>query len=172
MDKISPKPEVSGSEGIMALPGFPVVLVSIQDNILTVAAISFFSFEPPMVMIGIVPTRYSFKLIQEAKDFVINVPSADLIDAVKLCGSTSGRGTNKFELAKFTPTKGTFVKSYLIEECPVNLECQVVHILNLKGSHVWFVGEVAIAHVHEDYDRSQALMYWPREYRAVGKILS
>lgn len=171
MPKDVSKVEVSGFKGIMALPGFPVVLVCIQDNILTVAATSFFSFKPPMVMIGIVPTRYSFELIQETKDFVINIPSIDLLDVVKLCGSKSGRDINKFKAAGLTPKKGKLVSSYLIEECPANLECKVVHVLDLKGSHVWYVGEVVIAHVREDYNRSQVLIYWPREYRTVGEVI-
>jgi len=171
MPKDISKVEVSGFKGIMALPGFPVVLVCIQDNILTVAAISFFSFKPPMVGVGIVPTRYSFELIQEIKDFVINIPSIDLLDAVKFCGSKSGRDVNKFKAARLTPKKGKMVSSYIIEECLANLECKVVHVLDLKGSHVWYVGEVVIAHVRKDYDRSQALTYWPREYRTVGEVI-
>ena len=127
------KDEVSGFKGIMALPGFPVVLVCIQDNILTVAAVSFFSFKPPMVMIGIVPTRYSFELIQDIKDFVINIPTSDLLDAVKFCGSKSGREVNKFGATGLTPKKGKLVASYRIEECPVSLECKVIHMLDLKG---------------------------------------
>ena len=172
-NRILKKAEVSGKQGILAFPGFPVVLVGIKNNILTVAAVSFFSFNnPPMVMIGIVPKRYSFELIKETRDFSINIPTIELLDAVKLCGSKSGRDVDKSKAAGLTPKKGSKISSYTIDECPVSLECKIVHTLDLKGStHVWFVGEVAAAHIREDYDRSQALTFWPPEYRTAGKVI-
>ncbi|MFX0064001.1 MAG: flavin reductase family protein [Candidatus Hermodarchaeota archaeon] len=164
--------EVSGREGVFLFPCFPLVLVCVKDNILTVAAVSFFSFNPPMVMIGIVPTRYSFEIIKETNNFSINIPTAELIEEVKFCGSKSGREVNKFDATGLTPKKAKKISSYLIDECPVNLECKVIHTIDLKGTHVWFVGEVVTAYKREDYDRSDALTYWPREYRKVGKVIS
>ena len=66
---------------------------------------SFFSFDPPMVMVGIVPSRYTFELIQNSKDYTINIPTEDLLPAVRICGSKSGRDVNKWELANLTPKK-------------------------------------------------------------------
>jgi flavin reductase (DIM6/NTAB) family NADH-FMN oxidoreductase RutF len=168
----TPKVKVPGIRGIMAFPGFPVALVSVRDNILTVAATSFCSFDPPMVKIGIRPENYSYELIQETQDYIINMPTKEQMEAVRICCSRTGRDTNKFKEAKLTPIKGKKVSSYLIEECPVNLECEVIHVLDLKGSHVWFVGEVLLAHIRKDYDRKHALMYWPREYRTVGEVIT
>ena len=165
------KNEISEKQGILALPGFPVILVCVKANILTVAAFSFFSFNPPMIMIGIKPSRYSFELIKEVKDFSVNIPTRKLLKELKFCGSKSGREVDKFKETGLTPKKGKKIASYLIEECPVNLECRVVHTLDLEGTHVWFIGEVVAAYQREDYDRSKALMYWPREYRNVGKVI-
>ncbi len=167
----SDKVGISNKEGIMTFPGFPVVLVCIQKNILTVAAVSFFSFDPPMVMIGIVPTRYSFELIKNSQDFSINIPKQDQLEAVLICGSKSGRDVNKFEAAGLTPKKSLKIASYLIDECPVNLECKIVHTLDLQGSHTWFIGEIVAAQKTKDYDRSHALMFWPREFRKVGEVI-
>ena len=165
------KIQVSAQQGIMAFPGFPVVLVCVKKNILTVAAVSFFSFKPPTVMVGIVPKRYSFKLIEETGDYSINMPTLELLETVKFCGSKSGRDVDKFEATGLTPKRGQKISSYLIDECPVSLECKVIHTIDLKGTHVWFVGEVVAAHQREDYDRSQALLYWPREFRNVGEVI-
>ncbi len=166
------KLEVSEIEGLMAFPGFPVVLVCVKDNILTVAAVSFFSFgRSPMIMIGIVPNRYSFELIKKTGDFSINIPTPKLLEEVKFCGSKSGREVNKFEATKLTPCKAKQISSFLVEECPVSLECEIVHTLDLDGTHVWFVGKIVAAYVREDYDRSQAIAFWAGEYRSIGNII-
>ncbi|MFX1283052.1 MAG: flavin reductase family protein [Promethearchaeota archaeon] len=174
---MSLKKEVTIQQGMMALPGFPVVLVCVRDNIITVAAFSFFSFGdkegvPPMIMVGIVPTRYTFELLKEIDDYSVNIPTVELLEAVKICGSKSGRDVDKFKVAGLTPKKAQRISSYIIEECPINLECKVVHKIDLQGSsHTWFVGEIVTAYQREDYDRSQAILYWPREYREVGKVI-
>lgn len=171
------KKKVTVQQGMMALPGFPVVLVCVKDNIITVAAFSFFSFgdgqeNPPMVMIGIVPTRYTFELLKETDNYSINIPTVELLEAIEVCGSKSGRNVNKFKVAGLTPKKAQKISSYIIDECPVNLECKVVHKIDLQGStHIWFVGEIVAAYQKDDYDRSQAILFWPREYREVGKII-
>jgi flavin reductase (DIM6/NTAB) family NADH-FMN oxidoreductase RutF len=171
------KKEITIQEGMMAFPGFPLVLVCVRDNIITVAAVSFFSFggrqgKPPMVMIGIVPSRYTFELLKETDNYSINIPTRELLKAIKICGSKSGKDVNKFDAAGLTPLKGKKISSYIIEECPVNLECKVVHKVDLQGTHVWFIGEIVAAHQEEDYDRSHAILYWPREYREVGNIIT
>jgi flavin reductase (DIM6/NTAB) family NADH-FMN oxidoreductase RutF len=59
----------------------------------------------------------------------------------------------------------------IIKECPVNIGCQVVHKVDFKGSHQWFVGEIKAVYVDDDYERDQALMFWIGEYRSVGEFL-
>ena len=167
------KVEVSEREGLMAFPGFPVVLVCIKDNILTVAAVSFFSFgNPPMIMIGIVPNRYSFELIKETGDFSVNIPEKSLIDKVKYCGSSSGREIDKFKELNLTAVKSDRISSFIIDECPVNLECKVIHTFEVeKASHVWFVGEVVSSHRRIDYQRKDTMIFWAHEYRSLGDII-
>ncbi|UCG03502.1 MAG: flavin reductase family protein [Candidatus Heimdallarchaeota archaeon] len=171
------KKEITIQQGIMAFPGFPIVLVCVKDNIITVAAVSFFSFgdrqeNPPMVMVGIVPTRYTYELLKETDDYSINIPTIELLEAIKICGSKSGWEVNKFEAANLTPKTAKKISSYLIEECPVNLECKVVHKVELQGSsHTWFIGEIVAAYQQDSYDRSQAILYWPREYRFIGEVI-
>jgi len=168
---MSQKEELTPEEGLMTLPGFPVVLVCVDKNILTLAAVSFFSFVKPTIMIGIVPSRYSFELIKKTQDFSFNLPTSELLPAVKYCGSHSGRDYNKFAETGLTPIPGKKITSFLIEECPVSLECKVINEINQGGTHVWFIGEIVISHVRQDYSRNQAILYWPREYRTVGNII-
>jgi flavin reductase (DIM6/NTAB) family NADH-FMN oxidoreductase RutF len=157
--------------GISALPSFPVVLVTVKENVMTAAAFHFYSFEPPSVMVGIRPKAHTLQLISEEREFGINIPRKNQIDIVRTCGSISGRAEDKFQKAGLTRMKGSKISSVLVKECPVNLECRVVHEVQFEGSHRWFVGEVLVAHVDEKYSREQALMYWMREYRSVGEVL-
>lgn len=157
--KIS-KAEVEPRAGIFSLPSFPVVLVTVKENVMTAAAFHFYSFEPPSVMVGIRPKAYTLQLISEEKEFGINIPRKDQIDIIRICGSISGRDEDKFQKTGLTRMKGTKIESVLVKECPLNLECRVVHEVQFEGSHRWFVGEVLVAHVDEKYSREQALMYW------------
>ena len=157
--------------GMMTIPGFPIVLVTVAKNIMTAAAFSFYSFKPPYVMVGIVPKRLTFELISEKREFGINIPRADQLEIVGICGTVSGREVDKFAKTGLTPMRGKVIESFLIEECPVSLECEVVHEVDFGGSHRWFIGEIKAAHIDENYTRDSALMYWPREYRRVGEVI-
>lgn len=157
--------------GIYALPSFPVVLVTAGQNIMTAAAFHFYSFKPPSVMVGIRPENLTFELISQKGEFGINIPTREQLDVVRICGSVSGRKEDKFKKTGLTPQNGKVIDSLLIQECPVNLECRVVHQVNYEGSHKWFIGQIEAVHIAEDYTRDKALMYWLGEYRKVGEIL-
>jgi flavin reductase (DIM6/NTAB) family NADH-FMN oxidoreductase RutF len=158
-------------EGIRALPAFPLVLVTVGRNIMTAAAFSFYSFKPPCVMVGIRPENLTFELISEVGEFGINIPTTEQIDVARICGSMSGRTEDKFAKAGLTPQAGQAIDSFLITECPVSLECRVVHQVEFGGSHRWFVGEILAVQIEEGYTRDQALMYWLSEYRSVGQVV-
>lgn len=158
--------------GIVALPSFPVVFVTVEKNIMVAGAFHFYSFNPPSVMVGIKPEKYTYELISQKREFVINIPTGDQLDAIKICGSLSGRDEkNKYEKANLTPKKGNKIASYLIEECPVNLECKVVHQIAYAGSHKWFIGEVQEVHIKSSYVRDDALMFWLGQFRRVGEMI-
>jgi flavin reductase (DIM6/NTAB) family NADH-FMN oxidoreductase RutF len=160
------------SKGIRALPPFPVVLVTVDRNIMTAGAFHFYSFKPPSVMVGIIPEQYTYELINRENEFGVNIPTAEQIELVRTCGSVSGRDVNdKYARAGVTPFRGTRIKSYLIDECPVNIECVVVHRVGYGGTHQWFVGEIQAVHIEDTYTRDQPLMFWSGEYRKVGEFL-
>jgi flavin reductase (DIM6/NTAB) family NADH-FMN oxidoreductase RutF len=160
------------SKGIWALPPFPVVLVTVDRNIMTAGAFHSYSFKPPSVMVGIMPEKYTYELINRENEFGINIPTAEQIELVRTCGSVSGRDvSDKYDKAGVTLFRGTRIKSYLIDECPVNIECVVVHKVGYGGTHQWFVGEIQAVHIEETYTRDQPLMFWSGEYRKVGEFL-
>jgi len=117
------------------------------------------------------PDKYTYELMNEHNEFGINIPRADQIELVRSCGSVSGREIDKYQKAGVTPFEAVEINSTLIKECPVNIECEVVHKVDFIGTHQWFVGEIKAVHIDDAYARDQALMFWIGEYRKVGKFL-
>lgn len=168
-----------------ALQPVPAVLVTCADaqgraNIITLAWTGVACSVPPMVSIAVRPERFSHSLIEESKEFVVNVPSTDLVWAVDYCGTRSGRSEDKFAGAGLTAVPASRVKAPLIAECPINMECVVRHVLSL-GSHDLFVGEVVALHADERVlDESGAisaakvrpLAYAPIDYWSLGDKLA
>lgn len=154
--------EVSVAEGLRQLPIRPVYLVSMEHegkkNIITIGMFAFFSGNPRLVGVGIAPRRYSYDLIRKSREYVVNVADEKLMETVRICGEKSGRDSDKFILTGLTPVKGTKVNAPCIKESPVNIECRVVKEVEV-GDHVWFIGEVQAAHMRQDYDWTQGLLF-------------
>ncbi len=105
--------------------------------------------EPPMVSVAIRHQRYTYRGVKQTGMFSVNVPSATMVRETDYCGIESGAREDKTAACGFTLFYGKLEEPPLIQECPVNLECAVVHELDL-GSHVLFIGEVKETHVSEE----------------------
>ena len=162
----------------------PVVLVTCVDkagkpNVITLAWVGVVNSEPPMIGISIRPNRYSYACVKDSREFVVNLPTEEMIRKVDACGVLSGRETNKFAVMEWKPIPAQKVKPPLIDECPVQMECQVKEIIPL-GSHDLFIGQIVALHVKEEIQKDQGLIdiskalpfvYCPgaREYWNLGK---
>ncbi|OGV62136.1 MAG: hypothetical protein A2498_07945 [Lentisphaerae bacterium RIFOXYC12_FULL_60_16] len=113
-------------------------------NIITVGWSMFCSGDPVMVAIAIGKQRYSHGLIAASRSFVYCFPDAAMEKAVRYCGTHSGKNVDKFKETGLTPLKGKQVAAPLIQECPVNFECEVVQAVD-AGSHTIFIGRVVAA---------------------------
>lgn len=133
----------------------PVVMVSTSDkdsnaNIITVAWTGTVCTNPPMVYISVRPERYSYSMIRETGEFVINLSTKELAFATDFCGVKSGRDFDKYEKTGLTKEKADVVSAPMIAESPVNIECKVVEVKEL-GSHHMFLAEVVAVHVDDKY---------------------
>ncbi|OPX60689.1 MAG: Flavin reductase like domain protein [Methanomassiliicoccales archaeon PtaB.Bin134] len=169
------KNEVNPIWACRAFPAFPVVLVAVGDakgerNVLTVALVHMFSFNPPVLGIGISPARHSYELLETSEDFSINIPGKDLVEEVLYCGQHSGREVDKFEDCGFEPLPSKKIRSPVIADCVVNLECVKRQRVD-AGDHVWYLGEVVHAEMAKDADREKTLMYWSGEFRVLGDVI-
>jgi len=104
--------------------------------------------EPPMIAVPIRHHCYTLKGIRQNLTFSVNTPSVDLVKEVDYCGITSGAKVDKVKVCQFNVFYGNLKTAPLIEQCPLNLECKVVHILNL-GSHSFVIGQVEGTYVSE-----------------------
>ena len=132
----------------------PAVLISCgtmkESNIFTVAWTGIINTNPAMVYISVRPSRYSYNLIKNTKEFVINLTNKELSFATDWCGVRSGKDYDKFKEMKLHKEKGKFVKCPLIKESPVAVECRVKEIVEL-GSHHMFIAEVLSIDADEKY---------------------
>ncbi len=173
----------SWKSGNMLYP-LPVVMVSAadkegRDDIITVAWTGTVCTNPPMVSISIRPERYSYHMIRETGEFVINLTTEELAFATDYCGVKSGRDVDKFKETGLTREKAEKVKAPMIAEAPVSIECKVKEIREL-GSHHMFIAQVAAVHADEKYmdeknrfdlNRARPIVYSHGEYLGTGKKL-
>ena len=170
--------------GNMLYP-LPAVMVSVgnkqgETNIITVAWTGTICTNPAMVYISVRPERYSYQMIKESGEFVINLTTEKLVKATDYCGVKSGRDVDKWKEMNLHQVKAeTLEYSPLILESPVNIECKVVEIKEL-GSHHMFIANVTAVHADEAYLNEQnkfelnntgLLAYSHGEYLGLGKKL-
>ena len=170
--------------GNMLYP-LPAVMVSTADkagnsNILTIAWTGTVCTNPPMAYISVRPERYSYHMIRESGEFVINLTTKKLARAADYCGVRSGKDVDKWKECHLTKgTTSTLKYAPVIEEAPVNIECKVKSIQEL-GSHHMFLAEVTAVQVDESYmdakgkfdlNRTGLIAYSHGEYLDLGKKL-
>lgn len=169
--------------GNMLYP-LPAVMVSVtdgkgNDNIIMVAWAGTVCTNPPMVSISVRPTRYSYDMIRNTGEFVINLTTENLAYATDYCGVRSGRDVDKFKELKLTKEKADYVQAPMIGESPVSIECKVREVKEL-GSHHMFLADVVAVHADETYmdknnkfqlNQSHPLVYSHGEYLGLGKSL-
>lgn len=168
--------------GNMVYP-LPAVMVSTADregksNILTVAWTGTVCTNPAMVYISVRPERYSYGLLKDSGEFVINLTTDKLLRATDWCGVRSGRDVDKWKETGLTPGKAEKL-SYapVIREAPVNIECKVTEVKEL-GSHHMFLARVEAVQVDPKYmdekgkfhlNKSGLIAYSHGEYLELGK---
>lgn len=133
----------------------PAVMVSCKregekPNIITLAWVGTICSDPAMVSISVRKERYSYDIIKETGEFVINLVTKDLTKATDYCGVRSGRDADKYKEMGLTILPSQHIKAPGISESPVNIECKVKEIIPL-GSHDMFLAEVAGVTVDDAY---------------------
>ena len=160
----------------------PAVMVSCGNtqenyNILTIAWCGTVCTNPPMCYISVRPERYSYNILKQTGEFVLNLTTRCLARATDWCGVKSGRDVNKFCEMHLTAVKGQTVAAPIIEESPVNIECKVKQTIDL-GSHTMFLAEISNVQVDEslinpvtgkfELEKAELIAYSHGGYFALG----
>lgn len=137
-----------------ALVEKPKLVVTVRDsegndNALVVAYACNCSYDPPMLMVGIVESRFSYHMIKENGCFVAHLLDESQSDLFKVCGTLSGRDSNKLVDHNIKVVDAKTVNAGVIETCPVAIECEVVDSIK-TGSHEMFVGKITYVHADEE----------------------
>ena len=166
-----------------ALTPVPAVLVTAgtmeSSAVTTLAWVGTICSEPPMISISVRPERWLHHFIVEGGAFVVNVVDTAHVRALDLCGSVSGRDTDKWKLSALTCEQGTATAVPLVRECPINIECVVKQVLEL-GLHTMFVAQITSVQVSKHLitksgrlalEKAGLAAYAHGEYFALGKKL-
>ena len=153
-----------------------------KPNFMTAAWSGIASGEPPMVSVAVQHSRHTHGGIIQNGTFSVNLPSTDMVRETDYCGIKHGSKVDKAEVCQFTVFYGKLMNAPLIEQCPVNLECRVMHVLDL-GSHSLFVGKIEETYVSEncltdgepDVDKIKPFVYVTTpatRYQALGQVIA
>ena len=175
---------ISVKPGALLSP-VPPVLVSCaregeRPHALTVAWAGTVNTHPPMCSVSIRPGRYSYDIIRESGEFVINLCGKEMLPALDYCGVRSGRDEDKFQFCGITPVPAQGMRfAPAVDGCPLYLACRVESITPL-GTHHLFVGSVQGMGVREDLmdadgridlSRANLVAYSHGTYYELGRAL-
>ncbi len=168
---------------VYPMPAFLIgANVDDKPNFMTAAWSGIGGGTPPIITVGIRPNRYTLKGIKQNLTFSVNVPSVDQVKETDYCGIESGAKADKVEVCQFKIFYGNLDTAPLIEQCPVNLECKVLHMLDV-GSHFLVVGRIEETHISEDcltdgkpdVDKIRPISYVVtqsgRRYQTLGEVV-
>ena len=162
----------------------PAVMVSVKGkdgklNIITVAWCGNVCTNPPILYISVRPERYSYNMILDTKEFVVNLVNENLTYACDYCGVKSGRDHDKFKELNLTPIESKYVNAPSIKESPVSLECKVKEVIKL-GSHDMILADILGVTVDKKYmdetnrfhlEKANLISYSHGEYYSLGKYI-
>ena len=159
----------------------PPVMVSCgnmeRSNIITVAWTGIINTIPPKTYISVRPSRYSYNIIKESGEFVLNLTPSKLIKSADYCGIYTGAKVEKFAKCNLTKEEANEVACPLIGESPLSLECKVSEIISL-GTHDMFLADIVAVDVDEslldkngklDLSRAGLAAFAHGEYFELGK---
>jgi flavin reductase (DIM6/NTAB) family NADH-FMN oxidoreductase RutF len=124
---------------------FPTVLVGVEvngkPNYVTIGACGVVSLEP-VLYISLKSTHHSTLGVKESGYFSVNIPSAEMVQKTDYCGVVSGKNVDKSKL--FIPFYDEIGRAPMIQECPLNILCKVVHTMSMFGFEMFFGEIVAV----------------------------
>lgn len=170
-------------KGSTLLGPLPAALVTCgsmdKPNILTIAWTGIINTQPPKTYISIRPERYSYPLIKQSGEFVINLTTKELVKAVDFCGVRSGKDTDKFTACSLHAEPASKVSCPMLAESPLSLECRVTDEIPL-GTHNMLLADIIAVNADEKLlsksgklclDKASLIAFAHGAYYELGKEL-
>jgi flavin reductase (DIM6/NTAB) family NADH-FMN oxidoreductase RutF len=152
-------------------------LVNGKPNYTTIAHVGI--MELTTISLGMNKNHYTNQGIKENKTFSVNIPSDNMVKETDYCGLVSGK--NKDKAALFKTFFGELKTAPMIEQCAVNMECELVKTVEFRNHDV-FIGRIAETYCDEkmltdgevDLRRLQPLLFSmnDRSYWRIGDKLA
>lgn len=166
-----PLASLAPTDVLSLLPPYPIVLVTTCTNAITVNQVTYLTFQPLRIGVAIAHSRYTYGLLQAEEAFAINLPDAALIEAVRICGTRSGREGDKFEAAGLDPEPSLEVDAVSIAQCSAHIECRVERVIPFERRD-WFVGRVVAARRRPDHNGTDALLCGRHHYALARTVVA
>jgi flavin reductase (DIM6/NTAB) family NADH-FMN oxidoreductase RutF len=116
-----------------------------RRNVMTAAWVMAVDFDPAKIVAVIAADTFTRKLIEASGEFVVNVPTAKMIDTVYAAGQVSGEEVDKLATLGLATSPASIVAAPLLEGCAAWLECRVVPEPHMQERYDLFVGDVVAA---------------------------
>ncbi len=121
-----------------------------KDNVFTVAWTGVLNTRPPKTYISVRPERFSYELIKQSGEFVINLTTSSMVKSADFCGTYTGRKVDKFKKCNLERIESSVVSCPTLTQSPLSLECKVTDVVSL-GSHDMFIADIIAITVDEQY---------------------
>lgn len=153
----------------------PVTMVTTsckgKPNVMTMTWQMMIDFQPPIFACVISDQNYTFNVLKETKECVINIPAVEMAAKAVKVGNVSGSKVDKFKKFHLAQEAASQVKAPLLSECYANLECKVIDTSMSKKYNI-FILEVLKAWIRPKKTRARLFHHCGNGVFTVdGKIL-
>jgi flavin reductase (DIM6/NTAB) family NADH-FMN oxidoreductase RutF len=136
-------------------PG-PVTMVTTfhkgKANVMTMSWHMMIDFAPPILACIVSDQNYTFGILKQSKECVINIPTLELAKKAVEVGNVSGSKVDKFKKFNLKHDAGAVVNAPLLSDCYANFECKVID-MKLAGKYNMFILEVVKAWIRPSKKR-------------------
>ena len=116
-----------------------------RRNVMTAAWVMAVDFDPAKIVAVIAADTFTRELVEASGEFIVNVPTARMLDAVYAAGQVSGEDEDKFAALALLTSPASVVGAPLLEGCAAWLECKVVPEPHMQERYDLFVADVVAA---------------------------
>jgi flavin reductase (DIM6/NTAB) family NADH-FMN oxidoreductase RutF len=116
-----------------------------RRNVMTAAWVMAIDFDPARLVAVIAADTFTRGLVEASGEFVVNVPTAKMIDTVYAAGKVSGEDEDKFATLALATSPASVVGAPLLDGCAAWLECRVVPEPHMQERYDLFVADVVAA---------------------------